>query len=427
MKILILGNGAREHALGHALTQDKRVEKLWFAPGNAGTASLGENIPISVTDIEALAQWAEKNQPDLTVVGPDAPLGLGVVDAFEARGLKIFGPNASAARLEGSKVFAKELFEKNGIPTAKSRKFSSSKEAIEWSSEMTCPQVIKADGLALGKGVIIAETHAEAETAIRSIIDDKIFGMAGSSILIEEFLVGEEMSVHAVTDGTTYRFFPSAQDHKRIYDNDKGPNTGGMGAYAPSPLFTPEMEARIRREIFDPLLIGLKNEGIDYKGVLYGGLMITEEGPKVIEFNARFGDPEAQVMLPLLRTPLLDILQAVVRGTLTDLEVNLHPHWVIDVVLAAPGYPVDPVLGSPIQNLDKIPTGKVLHAGTKHSAEGKVVTSGGRVLSILGQGNSLKEAMAEAYGLVSQISFDGMQYRKDIGAKAFKHLQQVAA
>jgi phosphoribosylamine--glycine ligase len=300
MKVLIIGNGCREHALGYYLSQDPRVKKLYFALGNAGTAALGENLPISSVDVDSLREWAMHEKPDLTVVGPEAPLCAGIVDLFEIEGLKIFGPNRSAARLEGSKIFSKNLFLKAGIPTAKSRRFNDLKEALEYSRTQPFPQVIKADGLASGKGVIIATHAREAEDAIRSMLQQGVFGDAGRRILIEEFLDGQELSVHAVTDGRAYSILPSAQDHKRVFDNDQGPNTGGMGAYSPSPLFTPELEAVVRSSVFEPLLKAFRDEKIEYKGVLYAGLMITKEGPRVLEFNCRFGDPETQVILPLL-------------------------------------------------------------------------------------------------------------------------------
>lgn len=418
MKILVVGNGGREHALGWSLAQDKRVEKIWFAPGNAGTEQLGENIPISSSNIESMGVWAKQHQPDLTVVGPETPLCLGIVDHFETLGLKIFGPNKKAAQLEGSKIFTKNLLLQAGIPTAKSERFTDSNSARDYLRTQSFPQVIKADGLASGKGVIIAQNIEEANCAIEDIMERKIFGGAGDSVLIEEFLDGQEMSVHAVTDGDAFRLLPSAQDHKRVFDNDRGPNTGGMGAYAPSPLFTPPMREKIENTVFTPLLKILKKENIDYRGVLYAGLMITTSGPKVLEFNCRFGDPETQVLLPLLETPLSDILLAVIERRLGKLDLQIKNTCALTVVLAAAGYPEKPVAGDEITGLD--PTnGMVFQAGTKREKE-RLLTAGGRVLSVTGEGKTLREAYDNAYRLIPHIHFKGMHFRKDIGGKALK-------
>ncbi|MFH1067687.1 MAG: phosphoribosylamine--glycine ligase [bacterium] len=418
MKILIIGNGGREHALGWSLTQDKRVKKIWFAPGNAGTEQLGENLPIQSANIETLGAWAKQHQPDLTLVGPETPLCLGIVDHFETLGLKIFGPNKKAAQLEGSKIFTKRLLLQAGIPTAKSERFSDSRAARDYLRAQPFPQVIKADGLASGKGVIIAQSATEADRAIDDLMERKIFGAAGDAVLIEEFLDGQEMSVHAVTDGDTFRLLPSAQDHKRVFDDDRGPNTGGMGAYAPSPLFTPTMRKQIEASVFAPLLKILKKENIDYRGVLYAGLMITATGPKVLEFNCRFGDPETQVLSPLLETPLLDILFAVVERRLEKLELRIKDTCALTVVLAAAGYPEKPVFGEEITGLDEA-NGLVFHAGTKR-ANGRLLTAGGRVLSVTGEGKTLREAYDAVYRLVPHIHFKGMHFRNDIGGKALK-------
>ncbi|MFZ5807398.1 MAG: phosphoribosylamine--glycine ligase [Verrucomicrobiota bacterium] len=418
MNILVVGNGGREHALGYFLSRDPRVKKLFFASGNAGTASLGKNLSIKPTDLDALANWARKEKPDLTVVGPETPLCLGIVDRFEALGLKIFGPNKSAARLEGSKIFTKELLVEAHIPTARSKKFSISSDAMAYSRTLLFPQVIKADGLAAGKGVIIAQDMQEAQNAIADMLEKKVFGAAGNEIIIEEFLDGQEMSVHAVTDGKTYKIFPSAQDHKRVFDNDQGPNTGGMGAYAPSPLFTAEMRKQIEEKVFIPLLKIFQKKGIDYRGVLYAGLMITPKGPYVLEFNARFGDPETQVIMPLLQTPLLDVMLAVVEQKLDRLDLKIKNTSALTVVLAAPGYPSNPKIGSEIFGLN--PTkGLVFHAGTKQE-ENRILTAGGRVLCVTGEGMSLQQAYDSAYALIPSIQFEGMHYRKDIGWKALK-------
>lgn len=418
MRILIVGNGGREHALGWALSQDKRVKKLFFASGNAGTDFLGKNLPVSATELDKLCAWAEKEKPDLTVVGPETPLCMGIVDRFEKIRLKIFGPSQSAARLEGSKIFTKELLNAAKIPTAQSQKFSDSAKAKEYCKTLSYPQVVKADGLAAGKGVIIAQSENEAFAAIDNMMEKKVFGAAGTEILIEEFLDGQEMSVHAVTDGKVYKILPSAQDHKRVFDNDQGPNTGGMGAYAPSPLFTKEARERIEKEIFVPLMNAFHQRGIEYRGVLYAGLMMTSQGPKVLEFNARFGDPETQVLLPLLETPLLDILMGVVDRKLETIDVKIKDHSALTVVLAAQGYPEKPVLGSEISGLDKA-DGMVFHAGTKKEVD-RILTAGGRVLSVTGEGLTLKEAYTAAYQLASKIHFAGMHYRKDIGGKVLK-------
>lgn len=422
MKILIVGQGGREHCLGWSLARDRRVKKLWFAPGNAGTAELGENVNIAATEINALLQWAEILRPDLVVVGPEAPLCLGLVDRLQAAGLAVFGPNQSGARLEGSKAFTKELLFKAKVPTAGSERFTDSAKAKAYSQQRPFPQVIKADGLAAGKGVVIARDAGHAETAISEFMDHRIFGDAGSEILIEEFLEGEEVSVHALTDGKTWRLLPSAQDHKRVFDNDQGPNTGGMGAYSPAPLFDEALRARVEKEIIQPVVDALREEGIDYRGVLYAGLMITKDGPKVLEFNSRFGDPETQVLLPLLETPLLDILLAVVEGTLDRQDFKVKKASAMAVVMAAPGYPEKPELGGEIEGLRHADsTGKqmVFHAGTVEKG-GKVLTSGGRVLAVTGVAPTLAEARAAAYEVAGEIHFPGAHYRKDIGARALK-------
>jgi phosphoribosylamine--glycine ligase len=419
MKVLILGQGGREHALGWALARDARVSKLWFAPGNGGTGSVGENIPIPVTDIAGLVAWAQANKPDLVVVGPEVPLCLGVVDAFQPLGIPVFGPDKSGARLEGSKVFTKELLFKAGIPTAKSERFTDSVAAHRYSQSQPYPQVIKADGLAAGKGVVIAQSPSEASMAIYTIMDRRIFGAAGEAILIEEFLDGEEVSVHGLTDGKTVRLLPSAQDHKRVFEKDQGPNTGGMGAYSPAPLFTDAMRALVEKEVFAPLLAALRDEGIDYKGVLYAGLMVTKDGPKVLEFNCRFGDPETQVLIPLLETPLLDLILAVVNGTLDKQPLVARSGSALCVVLAAPGYPDKPVLGGAIMGLDAKTTADqaLFHAGTTLK-DGAIVSSGGRVMTVTGFGKDLEGAALASYDLARKISFPGMHYRRDIGHRS---------
>ncbi|MEO0454548.1 MAG: phosphoribosylamine--glycine ligase [Verrucomicrobiota bacterium] len=419
MKIVVIGNGGREHAIGWALSNDPRVKELHFAPGNAGTDRLGENLSIKATDKEAISNWCQEFKPDLVVVGPEAPLCLGVVDELEKIGVPAFGPNQACARLEGSKVFAKELLLEAGIPTARSERFRDLDPALEYLNSCELPIVIKADGLAAGKGVIIAQDLPTAQSAVCSMIEEKTFGEAGAEILIEEFLVGQEASIHAVTDGESYVLFPSSQDHKRIGENDTGPNTGGMGAYAPAPLVTDDLMKSIQTLVFDPLLETMKKRGMNYRGVLYGGLMITANGPKVLEFNSRFGDPETQVLLPLLETPLLDLMIATTEGNLSQLDFSTKDLSALTVVLSSPGYPESPQTGGIIEGLDE-PVAEdqiVFQAGTALRGD-DIVTSGGRVLAATGLGKTLQEAYDRAYLLAGQIDFDGAHYRRDIGHKA---------
>lgn len=421
MHVLILGSGGREHALGWALARDARVTRLSFAPGNAGTRALGENLPLATTDLEGIGTWCRAQRPDLVVVGPEAPLCLGVADRLEAHGIPVFGPRSDGARLEGSKVFMKELLEEAGIPTAAAHRFSDPAAARAWcAAQTTWPQVIKADGLAAGKGVIIAQNPAQADAALRAIMEDKIFGAAGGQVLVEEFLDGEEASIHAVTDGRDYILLPSSQDHKRVGEGDTGPNTGGMGAYSPAPAVTPELLATIRSIIFDPLLHVLRARGIDYRGVLYGGLMLTAAGPKVLEFNCRLGDPETEVLIPLLETPLLDLLLATVQRKLSGFPLRVRPAHALTVVLAAPGYPDQPVTGQTISGLDR-PLAEdtmVFHAGTRALADGTIQTSGGRVLAVTGTGPNLAAARDRAYQALEPIQFSGRHFRRDIGHRA---------
>jgi phosphoribosylamine--glycine ligase len=417
MKILVIGGGGREHAIVWKLKQDTPDASLFVAPGNAGTAGLAHNLPIAAADIGALVAWAEKERPDYTWVGPEVPLCAGLVDAFEERRWPIFGPNKKAAQLEGSKSFTKNLLEKYHLPTARGKSFTDPLAAYAYSQKLGFPQVVKADGLAAGKGVIIAEAPEEAARAIYHIMERRVFGAAGAQVLIEEFLTGVEASVHAITDGKTFRLLPAAQDHKKIGEGDTGLNTGGMGAYAPTPLVTPELEKEVAATIFEPLLRAFQTEGIDYRGVLYAGLMLTREGPKILEFNARLGDPETQVLLPLLETPLTDIMQAVHDRTLDRLELRFRKRAAMAVVLAAANYPGEPRLGDKIEGLAAAAAddqGQVFHAGTK-TERGVVVTSGGRVLAVTAWAGDLREARERAYSLGSKIKFAGMQYRRDIG------------
>jgi phosphoribosylamine---glycine ligase len=420
MKLLIVGNGGREHALGWALKKDSRVRELFFAPGNAGTLSLGDNIPVKAADISGLIGWVQRNQPDLVVIGPEVPLCLGLVDELQALGVPAFGPNKSGARLEASKTFTKDLLLKAGIPTAASAAFTQIGPAKDYCSGQSYPLVIKADGLAAGKGVVIAQSYAEAEAALTEIMEEKIFGSSGEVVLIEEFLEGQEASIHAVTDGRDYVLLPSSQDHKRVFDRDLGPNTGGMGAYAPAPVVTPDLLREIEATVIRPIILALREAGIDYRGVLYAGIMLTPKGPKVLEFNCRFGDPETEVLLPLLETPLLDLMQAAIQGTLGSLDIRISTESALTVVLAAPGYPESPQTGGVLsissQNSD--PGSILFHAGTEQK-NGQILSSGGRVMAVTGIGPDLARAAQQAYAAVGRVHFEGMHYRKDIGRKAF--------
>jgi phosphoribosylamine--glycine ligase len=417
MRILVIGSGGREHALAWRLRGDD--VSLFFAPGNAGTARLGSNLPISATDIPALLDWAKKEKPDLTVVGPEAPLCAGVVDVFEKARLPIFGPNRAAARLEGSKVFTKALLLKHGLPTAPGASFTDAAAARAYGRAQTVyPQVIKADGLAAGKGVIIAQNFQEAENAIRRIMDEKAFGPAGGAVVIEDFLPGREMSIHVLTDGLSHVILPISQDHKKLGDGDSGPNTGGMGAYAPAPFATAEVRDRVAREIVEPVLAAFRKEGIDFRGILYIGLIWTREGPRILEFNVRGGDPETQALLPLLKTPLLEALQAVREQKLGSCPVRFKTDQaVVTVVLAAPGYPDALETGAPIKGLDlELPGTFVFQAGTRSDGK-EVVTNGGRVLSVTGWAADLVRARELAYQRAAKIDFAGCHYRRDIAAR----------
>lgn len=418
MTILLIGSGGREHAMAWRLRQDDPGLKLFIAPGNAGTAQLGTNLEIGVTDLDGLVVWAVQNKPDFTVVGPEAPLCAGVVDRFEAEGLPIFGPNRAAARLEGSKVYTKNFLLKHGLPTAPGAAFSDSQAALAYSqAHPAYPQVLKADGLAAGKGVIIAQTPAEAVEAIGQIMDERIFGDAGREMVIEEFLPGREMSIHVVTDGIAHSILPITQDHKKLGDHDAGPNTGGMGAYGPAPFATPDLQAQISREVVVPVLEAFRKEGIDFRGILYIGLIWTRQGPQILEFNVRGGDPETQVLLPLLETPFLAIMQAVQERRLAQLPIQIGRRHAVSVVMAAGGYPARVEAGAAIEGLDlELPGTMVFHAGTKLS-DRSVVVSGGRVLSVTGWAGDLASARELAYRRLAKIHFAGNQYRGDIAAR----------
>jgi phosphoribosylamine--glycine ligase len=420
MKILMIGSGGREHALVWKLSQSPKVDKIYCAPGSAGIAEFAELVAIAPHEIDKLADFAEQQELSLTIVGPELPLTLGVADLFESRGLRIFGPNRAAAQLEGSKAFAKKVMTENGIPTASAGIFTDPESAKRYLAEHPAPHVVKADGLAAGKGVLICASREEAESAIDEILVQKAFGPAGEKVVIEEFLEGEEASFMALTDGEHVLPLPSSQDHKRVFDNDGGPNTGGMGAYSPAPVVTPAVHDRVLREVLTPLMAGLRRQGILYRGLLYVGLMITQGGPKVLEFNARFGDPECQVILMRLKSDLVPLLEATVNGTLRDDEPEWYEDPAVCVVLSAGGYPGSYEQGKEIRGLEELKKwrkGFVFHAGTtKH--HGAWQTSGGRVLGVTARGRDLAEAVEEVYRAITAIRWDGMHYRKDIARRA---------
>ena len=420
MKILVVGSGGREAALCWKIKQSKHCTKLFCAPGNAGIAETAELVPVN--KIKDLLDFARKEHIDLTVVGPELHLADGIVDAFEKAGLKIFGPSKKAAQIEGSKIFSKKLMKKYGIPTAYYEEFDKSPAALDFIRGKQFPVVINADGLAAGKGVIIAANFEEAEKSVKEMLDEKLFGEAGKKIIIEEFLEGEEASILCFSDGKTIIPMESSQDHKRIFDGDKGPNTGGMGTYSPAPIVTNELLSKVQKMILEPSIKAMEKEGCLYKGVLYVGLMITKDGPKVLEYNARLGDPETQAVLPRMKTDLVDVMLAVIDGNLKKISLQWDKRPSACVVLASGGYPGKYESGLSIEGLDKAAKIKdtyVFHAGTSLAGCG-IVTSGGRVLGVTSLGNSIKEAVENAYRAVSTIKFKGMHYRKDIGARAIK-------
>lgn len=420
MKVLVVGQGGREHALCWALAQSPRVERVYCAPGNGGIAEVATCVPIKETDFAALAQFAQDAGIGLTVVGPEAPLAAGIVDFFRARGLPIFGPTRAAAQVESSKAFAKRIMKACGIPTADYAVFDDFGAALAYVREKGAPIVVKADGLAAGKGVTVARTVAEAEAALRRAMQEGAFGAAGSRVVIEEYLEGEELSLMAFVDGETVRPMVPAQDHKPVFDGDCGPNTGGMGAYSPVPQVDPAVIDAAVERILKPMAAALVREGCPFTGVLYAGLMVTADGPKVIEFNARFGDPETQVVLPRLETDLLEVLLAVVEGRLADVELAWRDEAALCVVLASGGYPNGYETGKAIAGLDQTdPDALVFHAGTKRDGEA-LVTSGGRVLGVTALGATLADARAKAYANVARIRFDGMHCRTDIGSRALR-------
>ncbi|HUE40434.1 MAG TPA: phosphoribosylamine--glycine ligase [Chthoniobacterales bacterium] len=420
MKILVIGSGGREHALVWKLRQANPVDRIFCAPGNAGTAAIAENAAIPATDLAQLRDFVKQNDIDLTVVGPDDPLAMGIVDFFMADRLRVFGPTKSAARLESSKIFAKELMRAQKVPTAEARTFSDSDEALDYCEQLRFPVVIKADGLALGKGVIIASDLAEAKATIHAMMNEARFGDAGRRIVIEEFLRGTECSLHALVDGKNYLLFESARDHKRALDGDRGPNTGGMGAFSPANNWNAQLQSQFEEKIMHPLLDGLRKEGVHYRGLLYPGLMITEEGPCVLEFNCRFGDPETQALLPRMKSDLLPLLEAAIDGKIDDHAIEWDERASVTVVLASGGYPGKYETGKRISGLAeavKLDGVQVFHAGTK-IVGGEVVTSGGRVLAVTALGQTIAAARERAYEAASRIHFDGCHHRRDIALSA---------
>lgn len=424
MKILVIGSGGREHAIVWKLLQSKKVNKIYCAPGNAGIKSIAECVDINASDIPALLVFAEKNKIDLTVVGPEDPLAKGITEIFLRAGLRIWGPSQKAAMIEGSKLFSKRLMEKYNIPTGYFKGFTDPEMAKKYISEKGAPIVIKADGLAAGKGVIIAQTIDQAFEAVDTIMIKKAFGNAGNHLLVEEFLEGEEASFLIFTDGKHITSLPTSQDHKAIYDGDKGPNTGGMGAYSPAPVIDKAMHETIMETIMRPTVRAMEKEGYPYKGVLYAGLMITEDGPKVLEFNARFGDPEAQPLLMLLKTDLIDILEACIDGNLDKIAIGWHDGATVCVVMANKGYPGQYEKGQVIGGLDKVSDMDEIvafHAGTSLKDK-NIIATGGRVLGVTAKGANIAKAIDNAYKAVSKIRWDGVYFRKDIGRKALNRL-----
>ncbi len=428
MKLLVIGSGGREHALVWKLAQSPHVTQMWCAPGNAGIAQerLAKNgaavecVNLSADDLPGLLAFAQEMQTDLTVVGPDNPLALGIVDLFQRHGLKIWGVNQKAAQFESSKVFSQKFMEKYGIPTAAAGTFDDVAAAKKFCSSLGGKCVVKADGLALGKGVLICTNQAEAERAVDEIMVSKAFGAAGARVVIQEFLEGIEVSMHALCDGKTAKIFPTSQDHKRALDGDLGLNTGGMGTYSPTPFLTDAQLADTARQVLEPFMRGCVAEGIDYRGLLYPGVMLTKNGPKILEFNARFGDPETQVYLTRLENDLVELLDASASGTLANHELKWSPLASVCVVMASGGYPGNYAKGKPITGLDvanTLPQAKVFHAGTALK-DGQIVTNGGRVLGVTALGKDLQAAQAAAYAAVDKICFDGAHFRHDIAAKA---------
>ncbi len=417
MKVLIVGSGGREHAIAYACSKSSRVDKIYCAPGNAGIGQIAECVPIGAMEFDKLVNFAKENAIDLTVIGMDDPLVGGVVDAFEAEGLRVFGPRKNAAILEGSKAFSKDLMKKYNIPTAAYENFDSAEDALKYLETADFPIVLKADGLALGKGVLICNTFEEAKEGVKTLMLDKQFGTAGDRIVIEEFMVGREVSVLSFVDGNTIKIMSSAQDHKRAKDGDQGLNTGGMGTFSPSPFYTAEVDEFCKKYVYQATVDAMKAEGREFKGVIFFGLMLTEKGPRVLEYNARFGDPEAQVVLPRLKNDIIDVFEACIDGTLDKLDLQFEDNACVCVVLASDGYPVAYEKGKLISGLEKfedVDGYYCFHAGTKLTDEG-IVTNGGRVLGITAKGATLVEARANAYEAAKWVEFDNKYMRNDIG------------
>ena len=418
MKSLIVGGGGREHAIAWKLAKSPKVEKLYCAPGNAGIAEVAECVNIGVMEFDKLVAFAKEHAIDLTVVAPDDPLAAGAVDAFEAAGLRAFGPRANAAILEGSKAFSKDLMKKYGIPTAAYETFNDPEKALAYLETAKMPIVLKADGLALGKGVLICKDLEEAKAGVKTLMMDKQFGSAGDEIVIEEFMTGREVSVLSFVDGKTIKIMTSAQDHKRAKDGDQGLNTGGMGTFSPSPFYTPEVDAFCKEHIYQKTVDAMAAEGREFKGIIFFGLMLTADGPKVLEYNARFGDPETQVVLPRMKNDLVDLFEACIDGTLDQINLEFEDNAAVCVVLASNGYPEHYEKGFEIRGLENFKDKDgyyVFHAGSKFDEQGRVVTNGGRVLGVTATGSNLKEARANAYKATEWIDFDNKYMRHDIG------------
>lgn len=428
MKVLVVGSGGREHALVWKIKASPLVKKVYCAPGNGGISKIAECVDIKDSDIEGLLKFAHEKKIDLTVVGPEVPLTLGIVDLFESEGLKIFGPSKKSARLEASKVFAKEFMYKYGIPTAPFKTFQDSHSAKQFFKTASFPIVIKADGLAAGKGVVIAQNKMEADKAIDQIMNEKIFKDAGNKVVIEDCLLGEEVSILAMSDGENYVVLDSSQDHKRIFDDDLGPNTGGMGAYSPAPIATIKLMDEVEKKVIEPTIAGMKKEGSLFKGILYAGIMVTSSGPKVLEFNVRFGDPETQAILPRLKNDIVELMNASCEGQLNDMDLIWEKKSCVCVVMTSGGYPGTYETGKEITGLEECEKEKdcvVFHAGTKKENE-KIVTSGGRVLGVTSLGRDIESAITSAYNMVDKIHFDRCFFRRDIGAKAIKKSSLIA-
>ena len=418
MKVLVVGSGGREHAIVTSVAKSKRVDKIYCAPGNAGIAALAECVPIGAMEFDKLVDFAKEKAIDFTIVGMDDPLVGGIVDRFEAEGLKVFGPRKNAAILEGSKAFSKDLMKKYNIPTAAYENFTDPEEALKYLETAKMPIVLKADGLALGKGVLICNTLEEAKAGVKEIMEDKKFGTAGNTMVVEEFMTGREVSVLSYVDGKTMQIMSSAQDHKRAKDGDQGLNTGGMGNFSPSPFYTPEVDAFCQKYIYQATVDAMAKEGRPFTGVIFFGLMLTEDGPKVLEYNARFGDPEAQVVLPRMKNDIIDVMEACVDGRLDTIDLQFEDNAAVCVVLASDGYPVAYEKGFEITGLENFENKDdyfCFHAGTKFDENGKIVTNGGRVLGITATGKDLKEARKKAYEATDWVQFKNKYMRHDIG------------